>query len=153
MIRQRRSAETDLHPCTDPRSHGTNSRMLSPRNSHEPTHDIPRNEQPHTPRTGEFHSSLPFSSFSSPRVVDRGFYTYKRYRYKNTLTKDNPHLFPSHHNRIEPTPSQPHRFYFLIHKSPELPSYKQNSISRYHHMYTINQSRDNLGVLLLRPAS
>ena len=79
---------------------------------------------------------IPFSSFSSPRVVDRGFCTYRRYRYKNPLTKDNPHLFPLHYSRIEPTPSQPHKYYFLICKNPELPNYKQNSISRYHHMYT-----------------
>ena len=79
---------------------------------------------------------IPFSSFSSLRVVDRGFCTYRRYRYRNPLTKDNPHLFLLHHNCIEPTPSQPHRFYFLIRKNPELPSYKQNSISRYHHTYT-----------------
>ena len=89
-----------------------------------------------------FHSHL---FFSSPRVVDRGSYTYRRYRYKNPLKqKDNPHLFPLHHNHIEPTPSQPHRFYFLIHKNPELPSYKQNSISRYHHTYTKKQSREIL---------
>ena len=47
---------------------------------------------------------IPFSSFSSLRIVDRGFCIYRRYRYKNPLTKDNPHLFPLHHNRIEPTP-------------------------------------------------
>ena len=28
---RKRIAETHLHPCTDPRSHGTNSRTLSPR--------------------------------------------------------------------------------------------------------------------------
>ena len=79
---------------------------------------------------------IPFSSFSSPRVVDRGFCTHRRHRYKNPPTKDNPHLFPLHHSHIEPTPSQPHKYYFLICKNPELPSYKQNSISRYHHTYT-----------------
>ena len=87
---------------------------------------------------------IPFSSLSSPRLVDRGFCIYRRYRYKNPLAKDNPHHFSLHHSHIEPTPSQTHRHYFLIRKNPELPSYKQNSISRYHHMYTINQSRDNL---------
>ena len=81
---------------------------------------------------------IPFSSLSSPRLVDRGFCIYRRYRYKNPLAKDNPHFFSLHHSRIEPTPSQTHRHYFLIRKNPELPSYKQNSISRYHHTYTKN---------------
>ena len=73
--------------------------------------------KPHIPCTGEFHSSLhSLLILSSPRLVDRGFCTHRRYRYKNPLTKDNPHLFPLHHNRIEPTPSQPHRYYFLIRK-------------------------------------
>ena len=43
-IKQRRIAEMDSHPRTDPGPHGTNSRMLSPQDNHEPTHDIPRNE-------------------------------------------------------------------------------------------------------------
>ena len=57
---------------------------------------------------------IPFSSLSSPRLVDRSFCIYRRYRYKNPLAKDNPHLFSLHHSCIEPTPSQPHRYYFLI---------------------------------------
>ena len=90
-----------------------------------------------------FHSHLFF--LSSLRVVDRGSYTYRRCRYKNPLKqKDNPHLFPLHHNRIEPTPSQHIDFILWSVKSPELPSYKQNSISRYYHTYTKKQFRDNL---------
>ena len=117
--------------------------MLSLRDNHELTHDIPRNEQLHTPHTGGVSSFPAFHShpffLSSPRVVDRGSYTYRRYRYKNTLKqKDNPHLFPLHHSRIEPTPSQHIDFIFWSIKSPELPSYKQNSISRYYHTYTKN---------------
>ena len=51
-------------------------------------------------------------------------------------SKNNPHLFPLHHSCIRPTPSQTHRYYFLIHKNLEPPSYKQTSISRYHPTYT-----------------
>ena len=50
--------------------------------------------------------------------------------------KDNPHLFPLHHSCIEPTPSQHIDFIFWSVKSPELPNYEQNSISRYYHTYT-----------------
>ena len=90
-----------------------------------------------TPIQGSFTlPCIPFLSFSSPRLVDRSFCTYRRYRYKNPLAKDNPHLFPLHHSHIEPTPSQTHRYYFLIRKNPELPSYKQTSISRHHPTYT-----------------
>ena len=88
---------------------------------------------------------IPFPSFFISESCWQGLlYIQKVQIQKPTKQKDNPHLFPLHHNHIEPTPEQPHRFYFLIRKNPELPSYKQNSISRYHHMYTINQSRDNL---------
>ena len=60
-----------------------------------------------------FLRSIPIFLLSSLRVVDRGSYTYRRYRYKNPLKqKDNPQLFPLHHNRIEPTPSQHIDFIF-----------------------------------------
>ena len=45
-----------------------------------------------------------------------------RYRYKNPpKQKNNPHLFPLHHSRIEPTPSQHIDSTFLIHKKSRTP--------------------------------
>ena len=132
----------DSHPCTDPGPHGTNSRMLSPRDNHEPTHDIPRNEQPHTPHTGGgFHPSLCSIPILFSFISEswwQGLLYIQKVQIQKPTSKDNPHLFPLHHSRIEPTPSQHIDFIFWSIKSPELPSYKQNSISRYYHAYTKN---------------
>ena len=90
-IWQRRITETDSHPCTDPGSHGTNSRMLSLQDNHEPTHDIPRNKQPHTPCTGgvpsfpAFHSHL--FSFISESCWQGLLYIQKVQIQKPTKTK------------------------------------------------------------------
>ena len=66
-----------------------------------------------------FHSYPPF--LSSPRIVDRGSYIQGTDIKKPTKEKDNPHLFPLHHSRIEPTPSQHIDFIFLIRKKSRTP--------------------------------
>ena len=114
-------------------------------NNHEPTHDTPRSEQPHIPHTGEFHSTL--HSLFYPfhlRDLSTGAFVQIEVQIQKPTSKNNPHLFPLHHSHIEPTPSQTHRYYFLICKNLEPPSYKQTSISKYHPTYTKNKSRENL---------
>ena len=97
-IREKRAVKVPLHLHRNPGPHGINSQTLSPRDrSQTPTqgtHDAPRNEQQHIPHTGEFHPSLhsPLIPFISVTCW-QGLLYRQRYRYKNPLAKENPHLF------------------------------------------------------------
>ena len=86
---------------------------------------------------------IPFYPFHL-RDLSTGAFVQTEVQIQKPTSKNNPHLFPLHHGHIGPTPSQTHRYYFLICKNLEPSSYKQTSISRYHPMYTENQSRELL---------
>ena len=87
--------------------------------------------------------AFPFYPFHL-RDLSTGAFVQTEVQIQKPTSENNPHLFPLHHSCIGPTPSQTHRYYFLIHKNLEPSSYKQTSISRYHPTYTKNQSREIL---------